>query len=114
MRGGRGRTRVGVGVGAGLLAALAGCAPGADVEIENRAEADVAVRLGGTEPTEVTDDGGAVLLDVTGCYEPPVTVAYADGRVVELDDGVCPGDLIRVTEDEVTLVRAADRAGGGA
>ncbi|WP_147796656.1 hypothetical protein [Cellulomonas sp. Y8] len=109
MRAGRGRAVVGVVVGIGLLA-VAGCAAGADVEIENRADADVSVRIGDDEQTEVSDDGGALLLDVTECYDAPVVVAYADGRVVELDDALCPGDLLRVTEDDVDLVRAADRA----
>lgn len=112
MRAGRGRAVVGVVVGAVLLA-LAGCAAGADIEIANDADADVTVRLG-DEVTEVSDDGGALLLDVTDCYGPPVTVTYDDGRAVGLDDDVCPGDLLRVTEDDVALVRAADRARPGA
>ena len=111
MRAGRGAAVAGVVVG---LLALAGCAAGQDIEIENRAEADVTVRLADDEQSEVTPDGGAVLLDVTECYAPPVAVSYADGRVVELDEGLCPGDLLRVTEDDVALVRAADRAGTGA
>lgn len=107
MRTGRGRAAVGVVVGTGLLA-LAGCVSGADIEIDNRADADVTVRLG-DEQTEVTDDGGALLLDVSECYASPAVVTYADGRVVELDDDVCPGDLLRVTDDDVVLVRAAAR-----
>ncbi len=113
MRTGRGRAAVGVVLGTGLLA-LAGCASGADIEIVNRADSDVTVRLGDEEQTEVTDDGGAVLLDVTVCYASPAVVTYADGRVVELDDDVCPGDLLRVTDDDVVLVRAADRVEAGA
>jgi hypothetical protein len=101
---------VGVVVGAGLLGAATACASGADIEIENRADADVTVRLGADERTEVSDGGGAVLLDVTSCYGPPVAVAYADGRVTRLDEELCPGDLLRVTEQDVALVRAADRA----
>jgi hypothetical protein len=110
MRVERGRAVAGVVVGAVLLAAVAGCAPGADIEIENRADADVTVRLGDEERTEVPDDGGVLLLDVTECYPPPVAVTYADGRVVELGDEMCPGDLLRVTEADVALLRAADRA----
>ncbi|WP_431837307.1 hypothetical protein [Cellulomonas sp. Y8] len=113
MRAGRGRAAVWVVVGTGLLA-LAGCASGADIEIDNRADADVTVRLGDDEQTEVPDDGGTALLDVTECYASPAVITYADGRVVELDDDVCPGDLLRVTDDDVVLVRAADRVEAGA
>lgn len=96
-------------VGAVLLAA-AGCAAGADIEIANQADDDVTVRLGDEYRTEVNDGGGAVLLDVTECYRPPVVVTYADAREVVLEDDLCPGDLLRVMQDHVDLVRAADRA----
>ncbi|MCG7284419.1 hypothetical protein MHY85_00345 [Cellulomonas sp. ACRRI] len=111
MRAGR-DVLVGAVAGAVLLA-VAGCAPGADIEIANQADDDVTVRLGDEERTEVGDGGGALLLDVTECYGPPLVVTYADAREVVVDDDLCPGDLLRVTQDHVDLVRAADRAASG-
>jgi len=99
-------------VGAVLLA-VAGCAAGTDIEITNQAGDDVTVRFGEEDRTDVSDGGGAVLLDVTACYGPPVAVTYADGRAVTVDDELCPGDLLRVLHDRVDLVRAADRAESG-
>lgn len=103
---------VGAVVGAVLLA-VPGCAAGADIEIANQADDDVTIRLGDEDRTEVSGGGGALLLDVTACYGPPVVVTYADAREVTVDDEVCPGDLLRVRQDHVDLVRAADRAGSG-
>lgn len=88
-------------VAAGLLA-LAGCAPSGDVGVLNDGEAGVTVVLGEEDLGVVPSDGGVVLLSVTECYE-PVVVTYGDGRVVELDGPLCPGQELHIGADGVRV-----------
>lgn len=87
-------------LGAGLLL-LAGCV-GAEHEpitVTNRAAGPVTVQLGTEELRDVTQDGGAVLLEPPGCYDGPIIVTYSDGRTTELAQAICPGQELWVRDD---------------
>ena len=106
------RTRRRGGAGSAVvlgLLALAGCAPDENIDVTNSAEADVTVRMDDERLTDVPGGGGGSLLGATGCYGPPLLVTYADGRTIEVDDEICPGDLRAVSERGAVLVPEADR-----
>ncbi|NCT90796.1 hypothetical protein GXB85_07525 [Cellulomonas sp. APG4] len=69
-------------------------------------EVAVSVRIGDEDVGEVPQDGGVVLLEVTECYG-PIVLEYADGRTVELDQEICPGQELAV---DGTAARVVDTA----
>ncbi|WP_454048712.1 hypothetical protein [Cellulomonas sp. Marseille-Q8402] len=91
-----GRRAVAWATGALAVLVLAGCAPDGDVTVTNESGQDVTVLLGDEDLGVVGADGGVVLLSVTACYDGPLVVTYADGRAVDLDETVCPGQELLV------------------
>jgi len=91
------------------LMAVAGCAAGENIDVTNDAAEDVDVRFADDQQRTVSAGGGMALLDATDCYGPPVVVTYADDRTVEVDDAICPGDLLAVTDAGARVVPAAER-----
>lgn len=86
---------------------VAGCGDSPDIGVTSTSEVAVTVRLGDEDVGEVPKDGGVVLLEVTDCYR-PIVLEYADGRTVELDKEICPGQELAV---DATAARVIDTAG---
>jgi len=88
-------------VAAGLVAALAGCASGGDLEISNLGPGDVVVDVGGS-PSTVHADGGMVVLGI-GCTEGDVTVRHADGAVTVVPGPVCSDRRLVIHDGQVDV-----------
>ncbi|MBX9243478.1 hypothetical protein ICW40_01495 [Actinotalea ferrariae] len=57
----------------------------------------------------MTAEGGVVLHDVTDCYEGPIVVTYAEGRTVELDGPICPGQRLVIGNTTAQLLESTGR-----
>lgn len=100
----RKRGRAGVAWGALAVLSTVGCAENEDIAVTNAADTTVTVRFGHEDVGGVTPGGGASLLGPAGCYDGPIVVTYAQGRVVELDGPICPGQTLAVSNATATVV----------
>lgn len=103
----RGRVTVALGILTALCAS--GCGGGENISVGNTGDASVTVQLGADDVGEVTAGGGVVLLDVTDCYEGLIVVTYADGRTVELDGPICPGQRLVIGNTTAQILEPSGR-----
>ncbi|NLF04471.1 MAG: hypothetical protein GX593_05645 [Actinomycetales bacterium] len=88
-------------VAAGLVAALAGCSSGGDLEISNLGPGEVTVDVDGS-PSTVHPDGGMLVLGI-GCTEGDVTVRHADGSVTVVPGPICSEQRLVIHDGEVEV-----------
>lgn len=97
----RARLTLGHLVAVTLVGTTATCSGTGDLSIQNESSTDVTVVIG-EDRTDVTADGGVVLLD-NGCTDGDVTVEYPEGRSLVVPGPVCPEDQVVIRDDAVDI-----------
>jgi len=99
--------RVMMALGTLTLMWTAGCAGGEGIAVTNEADVVVTVHFGEADIGEVPTYGGVVLVEATDCYDGPIVVTYAGGRVVGVDGPICPGQTLEVSDASAQVVDMA-------